>query len=178
MNKDYTIKKEYGDYVATSTKYPNIIGVGETKEKAISEMYIFVKQYEEYKLSPLEALNKIAYAYGYDENIKIIATALKDYELMKQTKVIVADKKISDNDLEKLKNQRMYVGSLERCEVKPLLDEETKKKLKALEIIKEKNVDVVIIRLAPSCKSYNKVKTDVSLDLNENEFKLVKEVLR
>ena len=28
----------------------------------------------------LEALNKIAYSYGYDENIKIIATALEDYE--------------------------------------------------------------------------------------------------
>ena len=48
----------------------------------------------------LEALNKIAYSYGYDENIKIIATALEDYELMKQAKIIVADKKISDDDLE------------------------------------------------------------------------------
>lgn len=66
-----------------------------------------------------------------------LETALKDYELLKQTKIIVADKKISDEDLEKLKNQRMFVGGLEQCEIKPLFDEITQKKHKALEIIKK-----------------------------------------
>lgn len=65
----------------------------------------------------------------YAKQRKIVINALKKYELMKQTKVIVADKKVSDEDLEKLKNQRMFVGSLEKCEIKSLFDE---KKLKEL----------------------------------------------
>ena len=32
----------------------------------------------------LEALNKIAYSYGYDENIKIIEKALKALEIIKE----------------------------------------------------------------------------------------------
>ena len=71
------------------------------------------------------------------DELQIIENALKEYELMKQTKFIVADKKVSDEVLEKLKNQRMFVGSLEQCEIKPLFDEETTKKLKALERFKE-----------------------------------------
>ena len=51
------------------------------------------------------------------------------------------------------------------------------KRLKALEIIKEKNVDVIIIRLTPSCEAYNKAKTDISLDLDEKQYNLLKEVL-
>lgn len=43
---------------------------------------------------------------------------------MKQTKIIVADKKISDEDVEKLKNQRMFVGGLEKCEIISLCDKE------------------------------------------------------
>lgn len=89
----------------------------------------------------LEALENIKH---YDNRVElhqddynVLETALKDYELMKQTKIIVADKKINDDDLEKLKNQRMFVGNLEQCEIKTLFDEETQKKLKALEILKD-----------------------------------------
>lgn len=57
--------------------------------------------------------------------------------MMKQAKIIVADKKISDDDLEKLKNQRMFSCSSGESKVELLFDEETQKKLKALEIIKE-----------------------------------------
>ena len=32
------------------------------------------------ELSPLEALNEVVYCYGYDKNIEIIETALKDQE--------------------------------------------------------------------------------------------------
>lgn len=60
------------------------------------------------ELTPLEALNKIAYCYGFDENITIIETALKDYENLK------------------LKHRSMQDAVLEDF-----------KKLKALEIIKE-----------------------------------------
>ena len=115
----------------------------------------------------LEALNKIAYSYGYDENIKIIATALEDYELMKQAKIIVADKKISDDDLEKLKNQSIIVGNLEQSKIEPLFDEETKKKLKALEIIKKY-----------ICIKDNKIYTkEWEWELTQEEYDLLKEVL-
>ena len=77
-----------------------------------------------------------------NQDYKIVETALKEYEFMKQTKIIVSDKKISDDDLEKLKNQRIIVGNLEQSKIEPLFDNETQNKLKALEIIKEKRVNV------------------------------------
>ena len=90
----------------------------------------------------LEALKEIKEKYkddnGLQRRLSVIETAIKEYELMKQVKIIVADKDISAEDLEKHINQRMFVGNLEQCEIKPLFDEETQKKLKALEIIKEK----------------------------------------
>ena len=91
----------------------------------------------------LEALNKIIKKYETGEYIsykefEIIENALREHELMKQTRFVVADKKISDEDLEKLKNQRMIVGKLEECKIEPLFDEEILKKLKAFEIIKKK----------------------------------------
>lgn len=72
-----------------------------------------------------------------EEQLNIVETALKEYEKVMQTKFVVVDAKISDEVLEKLKNQRIIIGNLEPCEIKPLFDEETKKKLKALEVIKE-----------------------------------------
>lgn len=129
----------------------------------------------------LEALNKIAYNYGYDENIKIIATALKDYELMKQAKIIVADKKISDDDLEKLKNQRKFLCGSGESKVELLFDEETQKKLKALEIIKEKRVDVRYLFQCKSLRDYNfiyKGTNQSNLCLTKEEYKLLKDVLK
>lgn len=95
----------------------------------------------------LEALNELKYqCVNYEANIErfdIIENALKDYEWLKPTKIIVANKEISDKDLDELKNKRMFVGSLKQCEVKPLFDEEHQlTKLKAFEIIKEKMVNV------------------------------------
>lgn len=71
------------------------------------------------------------------KDVLTLETTLKDYELMKQTKFIIADKKISDDYLEKLKNQRMFINDLTQCEIKFLYDEETQKKLKAIDFIKE-----------------------------------------
>lgn len=96
------------------------------------------------KTTPLEALEKLKMLSRRNANtndlLDIIETTLKEYEWMKQAKIIVADKKINDDDLEKLKNQRMFVGDLEKCEIKLLFDEKTRRKLKALEIIKEKGL--------------------------------------
>lgn len=91
------------------------------------------------ELSPLEAFNKITNGGckgQYHELCEIVETALKEHELMKQARFIIADRDISDEDLEKLKNQRKFVSNLEQCEIKPLFDEETQKKLKALDILK------------------------------------------
>ena len=99
---------------------------------------------------------------------------LKEHEVMKQTKIIVADKKISDDDLEKLENQGMLTDL--QCEIKPLFDEETQKKLKALEIIKEKEVDVFIFLHNGDLETYNDMVED-NRKLTQEEFDLLKEVL-
>ena len=99
--------------------------------------------------------------------INIIETALKDYELMKQPKIIVVDKKISDDDLEKLINQGIIVGNLEQSKIEPLFDNETQKKLKALEIIKEKILDMDYFNIiADRC------------DLTYQEYELLRNVLK
>ena len=134
------------------------------------------------ELSPLEALNDLI-DYLEDEHLglseeervierkQIIETALNEYEIMRQTKFFAADEKISDEDLEKLKNQRMIVISAEQCELKPLFDEETQKKLKALEIIKNKHL--INLTFADDF--------DVFLERNnltETEFNLLKEYFK
>ena len=106
--------------------------------------------------------------------VEVIETALKDYELIKQAKIIVADKDVSDEDLEKLINQRMFVGSLEQCEIKPLFDEETQKKLKAFEIIKEKRVDVSYLVISDDLHDYNEG-LDRKWKLTQEEYDLLKE---
>ena len=136
------------------------------------------------ELSPLEALEKIKYklssskANGYWEDLDTIEKALKEYESMKQAKIIVVDKKISDDDLEKLKNQRMFVSSAEQCEVKLLFDEETQKKLKALEIIKEKKTFVALLHSCKTVYEYNEHVKWENAFLTKEDFDLLKEVLK
>lgn len=87
------------------------------------------------ELEALRDLKEIGQAYNkkeFERRLEIIENAL-----MKRTIFIIADNKISDDDLEKLKNQRMFPTKLEQCEIKPLFDEDTEKKLKALEILKQ-----------------------------------------
>ena len=128
------------------------------------------------ELTPLKALNDLI-DYLESEHLdlskedhvverkEIIETALEDYELMKQAKIIVADKKINDDDLEKLKNQSIIVGNLEQSKIEPLFDEETQKKLKALEIIKKY-----------ICIKDNKIYTK-EWELTQEKYELLKEVL-
>lgn len=64
----------------------------------------------------LEALNKIAYSYGYDENIKIIATALNDYEILKNDFISMRDFKYKQLDaLEVIKKKQVDVHYLLIC---------------------------------------------------------------
>ena len=128
------------------------------------------------ELTPLEALERLTKIHNHDEFkecYNIIENALKEYELMKNAKIIVPNKKISEDDFEKLRNQRMFVGNLEQCEIKPLFDEETKKKLKALEIIKndthilnDEGVERIVIPF------YDNIYTP------KEEYDLLKEVLK
>lgn len=137
------------------------------------------------ELSPLEAFNKITSGGckgKYHEYCEIIETALKEHELMKQAKFIVADKDISNEDLERLKNQRMFVSDLGQCEIKPLFDEETKK---ALEIIKEKFVIPAYIMNTENVEEYNKWLRKITFRkdyqkraLTKEEYDLLKEVLK
>ena len=148
------------------------------------------------ELTPLEALERLIENYykmyqdtGYDDeyqrtnlpiDYEIIETALKNYELMKQTKFIVVDKKISDEDIEKLKNQKIFAGNLEQCEVKPLFDEETQNKLKALEIIKEKPQTLFLVKTCENYDIYLELAQDTALieDIySSKEYDLLKEVL-
>ena len=83
-------------------------------------------------IKELEALERLYCAGRLDldyvlngkqnQDYKIVETALKEYEFMKQTKIIVSDKKISDDDLEKLINQGIIVGNLEQSKIEPLFD--------------------------------------------------------
>ena len=113
-----------------------------------------------------------------NQDYKIIETALKDYELMKQPKIIFTDKKISDDDLEKFKNLGVIVGNLEQSKIEPLFDNETQKKLKALEIIKEKKIDLDLLKISDDLDDYNFM-CDMCYKniLTKEEYDLLKKVL-
>lgn len=82
----------------------------------------------------------------YEEDNEVIETALKEYELMKQTKIITVDKEISNDVLEKLTHQRMFVANSKQCEIKPLSNEKSNEKLhKILEIEEELEIDLSVL---------------------------------
>lgn len=92
---------------------------------------------------------------NYNENNEIITkfsseeekeTVLKEYELMKQTKIITVNKDISNDDLEKFVHQRMFVANSKQCEIKPLPNEKSNEKLhKILEIEEELGIDLITL---------------------------------
>lgn len=86
--------------------------------------------------------NELLLRKNEKEMFNLIESALNDYEKMKQTRIIVGCKKFNDDDIKKLKSQSMFIGCLEEGKVELLFDEKTQKKLKALEIIKSKKVDM------------------------------------
>ncbi len=105
----------------------------------------------------LEALNKIAYCYGYDKNITIIETAL--------------------NRIPNLEKSLKY--EMEYCS---MLNKQGLELAKVLRIIKEKKVDIVFLM---DCEwdldTYNKhfmtYKNHCPYKLTQEEYELLKEVL-
>ena len=115
----------------------------------------------------LQALKRSFDSWKYLKEYETIEKELKEYESMKQTQIVICGNKITDDDFEKLKNQRLFV-ELEPSEVKPLFDETTEKKLKALEIIKR-------------ISFYDNYFLDYLLSENkitQEEYDLLKEVIR
>lgn len=111
----------------------------------------------------LEALQEICGYYYQSPQYKIIENALKEYELMKNIRFVVADKKISDDDIDKLKNQRVLCVGAEETKVELLFDEKTQKKLKALDIVKEL-LNLKVVELLPN-------NSDTRLFVNCGNFK-------
>lgn len=102
----------------------------------------------------------------YCKNIEVIKAALKEHEVMKQTKLIVVDDKISDEDLELISNcRKMDTINLQPCKIV----EETKKKLKAFEIIKEYFI---------LTSEYGKVSLEPRKIIPVNKLTELKEVLK
>ena len=74
---------------------------------------------------------------------------------------------VIEQALLKAQEQKQYVDELKLVE----------NKLKALEIIKEKNVDVHWIKIINELEAYNEDKNSWEKELTEEEFSLLKEVL-
>ena len=121
------------------------------------------------QLSSLEALNDLREVKGWNDDelnkrLDIIEKALKDYERLKK--------------LYKLEEET----SKHLNDIVLLMNEEINKQLKALEIIKEKMVDVVY--LYSSCYElehynvYAPFEIDDKDKLTQEEFDLLKEVLK
>lgn len=106
----------------------------------------------------LEALEKIVDTYcidNIDKEISIIATALKDYE-MEHTLRIRLENAIYELVREKQENE---------------------KKLKALEIIKGKEVNVFLLLHSRNLKIYNDIVED-NRKLTQEKYDLLKEALK
>ena len=92
-----------------------------------------------------------------EEELDIIETALKNYEKLK-------------NEYDKLESfHKLFIEKYNQLNI------EHRKKLKALEIIKEKKVNVNCIISGWSLWKYNSYKTHINL--TKEEYELLKEVL-
>lgn len=118
------------------------------------------------------------------QRLKIIETALKRLEEYENTKFIAID------SLE-LQNKEWLKDFFEKpspifadatpLEIKPIYSEQDAKKLKALEIIKEKSVDVGFLQWHSSVDSYNSyivehAWTKHTKTLTQEEYDLLREV--
>jgi len=102
------------------------------------------------ELEALQDLSKLVFIYGGVEQYRIIENALKDYEFLKEEKLV-----------------------LSACRDLPNL----KKKLRVLDIIKEKRVNIEYIKC---CDTYEQYKIICSYwnEITEEEFNLLKDVLK
>ena len=112
------------------------------------------------ELTPLEALEyfrtEVVDSYDGMFRYEIIETALKEYKELKQ-------------DYEMLKEEYFLLDKDYEKVIKP--------KLKALEIIKEKRVDIYHIQSTNKVDKYNFWKQITSKSLKKKEYELLKEVL-
>lgn len=114
---------------------------------------------KKHKYTPLEALDILHFNCDYypnkDKHWEIIHTALKDYEHLQETRYVILGGRCSG------KNYKVNI----------LL------KLKALEIIKKKNIDVQLLESCQSLKEYNWCVHTKYRALTQQEYDLLKEVL-
>lgn len=119
------------------------------------------------QLSPSEALNKVAYCYGYDKNIEIIATALKRLEELEKGLIPTA------NNI--YHNYKLYKE----------LKKEKEKQDKVLRIITDKEVEIGLLKgILHADKSlhtasyYNSHFVATYKHLTQAEFDLLKEYFK
>ena len=112
------------------------------------------------EITPLEALDKIIYSYGYDKNIEIVSKALKDYEMEHTLRI-----RLENTNYELVREKQ-----------------ENDKKIKALEIIDRKNVDINVlknvIKLDDNVEVYNdfmKKRYGVFIEDYEKHYLLTKD---
>lgn len=138
-------------------------------------------------LTPLQALKRIKSHYNDKvcidilEDFDLIETALKRLEKNDNTRLIIVGNPSPDESVvEKTYKQGMFISNLEQCEIKPLFEEETEKKLKALEIINNKQVDMKellgFFEWGEGFSYYNEYRRKEE-KLTQEEYKILKEVL-
>ena len=138
------------------------------------------------KLTPLEALKEVReYLYGdvyagVEKRLDLIENALK---ILEQLQIIIGAEKIEDLPKLALKTENAYYSSCYNLK-------EAEKKLKALEIIKEKKVDVNTLifylekhnetgNIDYAFDSYNEYAKDSDKpQLTQEEYELLKEELK
>lgn len=116
------------------------------------------------KPTPLEALKELRKINENSQfihqkfcnyHLDIIETALKDYEHLQETRYVIIGGRCNGKS----------------CKVDILL------KLKALEIINKKNVDVLRIKITENVERYNNHKIKGCRNLTQTEYGLLKEAL-
>lgn len=118
---------------------------------------------------------------GEEKAFKVIEAALKRLERINNTKmIIIGNPSPNESAVNKLINERMFVGNPQEMEIKPLYDEVVDKKLEALEIIKEKGVNIRLLKETDNATEYNElIKSHYGmLPLSQKEYKLLKETLK
>jgi hypothetical protein len=166
-----------GDYIITGIngeKYP-------CKPDIFEKTYELVKEnnYEMSKKTPLQAwerANNNAYEHGYEisgDLCYIIETALKNYEELTSKPIMLCGR--THGSSQALIDT--ICKNYKEVKITNLVDE---KKRKALEIIKEKRVDVELLMKTQNAIEYNRFSKNVnqSHNLGQREYDLLKEILK
>lgn len=117
----------------------------------------------------------------WDKNLAKEPTPLEALEILKEANTIYCD--CASNLFARYRFEIETIETaLKRLEIIDKLNEkhceDTQNKLKALEIIKEKNVDIVELKRSIDLQQYNSNHFSTSKDLLGEQFDLLKEVLK